>query len=279
LTTGGDAATSAPEEESLDRDAGRDQKRRAERSSVTFGTLEDEETSSTKSTTTQGEASKPAPESEPFAAEDKGGESDQSGGTTSGGGGTEPAPPPEQTDKGAPDNLSMSPTADTAEIGSCNAFTITVTDKDGDPVKGVTLDVEQRHELAQDDTPANEPNVGFCTPSDGSNPSAVDESQGDQGASQENPDNLGTAGGEATGTTNQDGQVTIGIEVSPANGSDGSGDVALVVFFDTSENDDPDSNEPHDSATNTWVAPGQDRSPRPRFAPGPRVLERVGGIF
>ncbi|MGH2729518.1 MAG: zf-HC2 domain-containing protein [Actinomycetota bacterium] len=264
-SAGGDLAeTPAPEQESLDRDQ-KDAKRRTKDRIVAFSneTLEDEQTSSTGSTTTtQGEASKPAPASEPFVAGDKEGGGDEGGGGTGGDGGETGPGPPEQNEK--PESLSMSPTADTAEIGTCNAFTITVADEDGDPVEGVTLDIEQRHELSQDDIPANEPDVGFCTPSDGPNPSAVDQSAGDLGPPEEDPDDPGTAGGATIGTTNGDGQVTIGIEVAPANGSDGAGDVTLVVFFDTSEDDDPGSGEPQDSSTNTWVAPGQDRSPRPR---------------
>jgi hypothetical protein len=275
--TGGDTGTPSPDEESTDLDRQNRKRRAADRSTIAFENAgEDEATTSTESSSNQGEAAEPAAKSEPLVAGDTkgGGSGGGSGGDTTGE--TEPGPP-DQTKKIA--TLSMSPSADTAEIGTCNAFTITAFDKSGDPVGGVTLDIEQRHALSQDDVPANEPDVGFCTPSDGPNPSAVDQSAGDLGPPQEDPDDLGTAGGETTGTTNVDGQVTIGIEVAPANGSDGSGDVTLVVFFDTSEDDDPGSNEPQDSATNTWVTPGQDRSPRPRATTDGGWLARVRGIF
>ena len=42
----------------------------------------------------------------------------------------------------------MTPEGDSASVGSCNAFTITVLGADGLAVSGVFVDVEQRHERA-----------------------------------------------------------------------------------------------------------------------------------
>jgi hypothetical protein len=155
-----------------------------------------------------------------------------------------------------PATLTMTPEVDSAQVGVCNPFTITVRDVDDKPVQGATIDLEQRHERANDTTVGNEPEVGFCTPPEGSGPnrSDVDETRGDLGPSGENPDNRGTAGGETVLPTDANGQVTIGIEVTPAQGSDGSGTVTVTAFFDRdSDNDDPDQGEPQDTSTKTWT--------------------------
>lgn len=155
-----------------------------------------------------------------------------------------------------PTALSMEPESDTASVGTCNAFTITVMG-DGQPVAGLLLDVEQRHERANNQTGGDEPRVSFCTPraSDGANPSAVDQTQGDLDPPDESPDNPGTIGGETLTPTDAQGRVTIGIAVDPANGSDGTGNVVVTAFFETDDDDDPETGEVQDSSTKTWVAP------------------------
>jgi anti-sigma factor RsiW len=206
--------------------------------------------------------------SQPMPSSEGEEQADTAGGGGGSGGGGEPAPAPaEGQAKAAPETVSISPSSDTAEVGSCNPFVVRVTDKDGEPVQGVTLDVEQRHELAQDNISGNEPQVGFCT-AGGPNPSAVDADAGDLAPPDEDPDNAGTAGGKTVATTNGKGRITIGVDVTPANGSDGSGDVALVAFVDETGDDDPDSGEPQDTATNTWVASEQ----RSSFGESPRVV-------
>lgn len=154
-----------------------------------------------------------------------------------------------------PQSLSMTPESDGASVGTCNPFTITVLGEDGRAVSGVFVDIEQRHERAANQTNDDEPRVLFCTPdsSAGPNPSAVDQTQGDLGPPDENPDNAGTAGGETLTATDQSGRVTIGITVEPANGSDGSGTVNLTAFFETDDDNDPEAGEPQDSSTKTWV--------------------------
>jgi hypothetical protein len=156
---------------------------------------------------------------------------------------------------GPPAAITANPANDSASVGSCNAFTFTVADAAGSPVAGVRLDVEQRHVTANDNTANNEPVVSFCTPGSGANPSAVDENAGDLRPPTEAPDNAGTAGGETTGTTNAAGQITVGVRVAPANGSNGTGNVAVLAFFETTENDDRDNNEPQATATKTWIVP------------------------
>ena len=161
----------------------------------------------------------------------------------------------EKTWTRTPQTLTMEPPSDSASVGSCNTFTITVVDGDGRAVSGVFVDLEQRHERASNQTNDDEPRVFFCTPrqGDGPNPSGVDQTQGDLDPPDESPDNVGTAGGETLSATDQSGRVTIGIGIEPANGSDGSGTVNLVAFFETDDDADPEGGEPQDSSTKTWV--------------------------
>ena len=160
--------------------------------------------------------------------------------------------------------LTITPQTDAAEVGTCNPFTIIAGDSDGNPVQFATVDVEQRHFSAQDQSAGNEPTVSFCMPATGTNPSAVDTSEGDlqpsenaedESADEEDPDNPGTAGGETEKSTDSQGRVTIGISVQPGGSSDGTGTVALTAFVDEGEtdNDDPNAGEPQGEATKTWT--------------------------
>jgi Ca2+-binding RTX toxin-like protein len=164
----------------------------------------------------------------------------------------------------SPTSVTMTPEADSAAAGECNPFTITVTSANGAPVSGAIIDVEQAHALAANQAANDEPTVGFCLPpeSAGPNPKLVDESRGDTGGASnpENPDNRGTAGGETT--TDQNGKVTIGINVTPGNGSDGSGDVTVNAWWETTDNDDPAATEPRDTSTKTWT-PGEGQPGEP----------------
>ena len=156
-----------------------------------------------------------------------------------------------------PTVLTMTPETDSARVGECNAYVITVTDASANPVEGAIIDVEQRHERADNQAAGDEPTVSFCEPpeSAGPNPSNVDESQGDLRAGEggENPENAGTAGGETVKPTDQNGRVTIGIRVAPGNGSNGSGGTAITAWWETDANDDPAAADPKDSSTKSWT--------------------------
>lgn len=156
---------------------------------------------------------------------------------------------------GPPGAIAVTPTTDTASVGSCNAFTFTVTDAAGSPVQGVFIDVEQRHAASGDNVTTNDPTLSFCTPAAGTNVSSVDEGRGDLRPPGETPDNPGTAGGETTTGTNAAGQVTIGVRSTPLNDANGSGNVTVVGFFETTDNDDRDNNEPQATATKSWIIP------------------------
>ena len=155
--------------------------------------------------------------------------------------------------------LTISPSSDSASVGRCNPFTVTLLDSTGKPVSGATIDVEQVHSLAGDQIGGNEPTVSFCTPTAGTNPSGVDEKKGDLGSPTESPDNLGTIGGETKVVTDAAGKVTFGIAVTPGQGSDGSGTVTVTAFYDTTDDDDAGTGEPKATATKTWVTPDSRR--------------------
>lgn len=145
----------------------------------------------------------------------------------------------------------MTPESDTAAVGSCNTFTITATDASGNPVPSVVVDVEQRHERSDNTTANDEPTVSFCRPgeTEGANPTDVDPSRGDLGTGSD-----GTVGGETDAATDARGQVTIGIRVTPSSGSNGTGNVLVSAFYENEDNDDPDTGDPQDTSTKTWVA-------------------------
>lgn len=182
-----------------------------------------------------------------------------------------------------PARLTISPASDSASVGTCNPFTITVTDQANQPVPGVTVDVEQIHSLATNNTANDEPDVDFCTPAGGPNRSGVDENKGDL---KESPDNRGTAGGETSVATNAQGQVTIGVAIAPANNSNATGTVTVTAFVETTDNDDPDAGEPQATATKTWIlAEGRTINCEPETATNPAntqhtvtctVLDRFG---
>jgi hypothetical protein len=192
----------------------------------------------------------------------------------------------------APEKLTMTPAADSAKVGQCNPFTITATDADDEPAASAKIHVEQVHQKATNDNDGDEPTVSFCVPSSGPNPSDVDPSFGDrrpspdtedEGADEEDPNNTGTAGGQAVEKTDDNGKLTIGIKVSPGQGSDGSGTVRVTAFFDADDNRDPDTDEPKDSSVKTWVGPirscpGHARDSRRQIVgtPGADVLKGTG---
>jgi Ca2+-binding RTX toxin-like protein len=154
----------------------------------------------------------------------------------------------------APPTLTFSPSSDTASVGTCNAFTITLGNGAGQGTAGVNIDVEQIHSTATNTTAGDEPTVSFCTPVAGSGPniSAVDTTRGDR---VENPDNPGTAGGETTAQTDANGQVTIGISVAAGGTSNGTGTVTLTGWREAgADNDDPEAGETQGTATKNWVA-------------------------
>lgn len=150
-------------------------------------------------------------------------------------------------------SLTLSPESDSATVGTCNPYTVTVIDSSNQGISGLVIDVEQRHTTADNATVGDEPQVSFCTPTEGPNPSSVDQTQGDLDPPEETPDNRGTLGGETTQTTNSSGQITFGIRSAPAGSSDGSGLVNITAFLDSDDDADPDNDESKDTSTKTWL--------------------------
>ena len=153
-----------------------------------------------------------------------------------------------------PTKIEMSFVHPEAAVGECHEITIAASDKDGAPVGGIAIDIEQRHELSRNSTPRDEPIVGFCTPDEGPNPSPVDTGLGDLASSdQDAATTSGTAGGETIGSTDDSGQITIGVMSEPANGSDGSGTVYVTTWWEDVDDDDPGGGDPMDSGLVVWA--------------------------
>ncbi|MGH2753636.1 MAG: calcium-binding protein [Actinomycetota bacterium] len=148
--------------------------------------------------------------------------------------------------------LTLTPATDGASVGTCNPFTVRLVDQSGQPLRDRIIDVEQRHARALNNTANDEPTVAFCTPTTGPNATGMNTGEGDLS---ENPDNLGTLGGETIQDTDSNGQLTLGIQVTPGNGSNGTGDVTVSAFWDTTGGDDPDPAEAQDTSVKTWVVP------------------------
>jgi hypothetical protein len=149
-------------------------------------------------------------------------------------------------------SLTLTPETDSASVGTCNAFTVRLVNQNGQPLADRIIDIEQRHARATNNTANDEPTVGFCVPTSGVNITDVDTGEGDLN---ENPNNLGTLGAETTGDTDSNGQLTFGVRVTPGQGSDGTGNVSVTAFWDTTGGDDPDPEEAQDTSTKTWVLP------------------------
>lgn len=181
--------------------------------------------------------------------------------------------------------LTLEPETDSAAVGECNEYTVTLTDSGGNPVSGAVIDVEQVH---ADHTPATgntEPDVSFCTSAEVEatqagdnvppNPAGVREADGDDvdgiGAADDTdgdasgetfceaaPDDDCNPGANQPAVTDANGKVSFGIK------STGTGTVTVTAFCEdatrcpSTNNDDPDGAEPQDTATKTWNPGGAD---------------------
>jgi hypothetical protein len=150
---------------------------------------------------------------------------------------------------------------DTAPAGTCNEFTVTITDQQGNPVVGQTVDVEQVLQGA-----GTEPNetreLSFCDPATGPNPTVPGGPTQFTDVTGNNPG--GTAGQAGTNTTrhaevgptNNQGQVTFGIRINDVP----QGQTATVnvrSWVDVGgDNDAFNAGEPTDTAVKTWTPGG-----------------------
>ena len=184
-----------------------------------------------------------------------------------------------KTFSGVAQTLSLAPENDSAAVGTCNVFTVTLLDNSGAPgpfgVGGAFIDVEQVHADHGPPDPPTAPDISFCSQAqvtaadpNAPNPSGVDTNVGDDvdeaadagdAAGTGDTPNDGDEGGETTTATNGSGQVSFGVL------STGTGTVNIAAFCELQANicpgtndDDAQGNEPQDTAIKSWT-PGGDQ--------------------
>ena len=150
--------------------------------------------------------------------------------------------------------LTITPTTDTATSGTCNAFTVTLTDG-AVPVAGANIDVRQRSNTFNTAGPHLDP--GFCgVPGGATDPNPSGTAQSVDGAL------TGESFGETTGTTDANGQLTFYVSNDTIQRE---GTVTVLAWCEDvglcqNANDDevPQGNEPQAQATKTWTPGGGD---------------------
>lgn len=144
---------------------------------------------------------------------------------------------------GAAYSVDLRPDADSAAVGTCNAFTVSTADEQGAPNPGraVVVDISQPIEDS-----AAQPNVYFCDPN-GSAASAPT-----TGQSPSYDPNTG-----ATASTTRRLIVTTGTNgaaVTFGVGTTQRGTMSVVAFVDSNSNGVRDASEPSDTSIKTWTA-------------------------
>jgi uncharacterized protein (DUF2141 family) len=149
---------------------------------------------------------------------------------------------------------------DTATAGTCNEFTVRITDQQGNPVVGQIVDVEQT--LAGAATEPNETReLAFCDPQNATGPNPT--GQGGTSFGDVTGNNQGQTVGQAgrnttvraeVGPTNTNGEVTFGITI---NSTTSNATVNVRSWVDLGgDNDTFNAGEPTDTATKTWTPGG-----------------------
>lgn len=133
--------------------------------------------------------------------------------------------------------LTINPTTDSASVGQCNPYTVTLRDQNGQPIAGAVVDV-----VVTERTPSATQDVDFCTaPTGTTQPGTPADASTDP-----NPNNTTTAGNtdRAEFVTNQQGQFVFGIIGTEPGAAD------ILVFYETDNNDQFDStNQGEESVT------------------------------
>ncbi|HEV2755534.1 MAG TPA: Ig-like domain-containing protein [Actinomycetota bacterium] len=151
---------------------------------------------------------------------------------------------------------------DTATAGTCNEFTVRITDQQGNPVVGQIVDVSQTLTGAGTE-PGEDRELAFCNPTGttGPNPTGQggtafgDVSGNNAGQTAGQPGRNTTVRGEV-GPTNNNGEVTFGITINNVPvGQTATVNVRSWVDV-TVDNDTFDAGEPTDTATKTWTPGG-----------------------
>ncbi|MFN2587486.1 MAG: Ig-like domain-containing protein [Actinomycetota bacterium] len=166
-----------------------------------------------------------------------------------------------KTWSGAAFALAMTPDTDSAPAGTCNEFTVTITDANGNPVVGQIVDVQQSLQGAGNE-PGETRELSFCDPPAGPNPTTPGGPTQFTDV-QNNPTGTGQPGAQTTvhaevGPTNNQGQVTFGITINDVP----QGQTATVnvrSWIDTAPGGDNDvfnAGEPTDTSVKTWTPGG-----------------------
>ncbi|MCU1587421.1 MAG: hypothetical protein JWN31_914, partial [Frankiales bacterium] len=147
-------------------------------------------------------------------------------------------------------NVNLSPDSDSAAAGTCNAFSVKVTDS-ATPGNGVPGQVVNLEATLTGTTTGR--TLGFCNPGT-TNPTSTD-AGGDDTTPANNPPNAGKVGTTTTAlgtvTTNQNGDATFGIR------SDQPGGATVRAYVDKNSNGTFDAaTEPSDTSTKTFTAGG-----------------------
>lgn len=157
--------------------------------------------------------------------------------------------------------VQLTPDQDTQTAGICNEFTVRVTDQQGNPVVGATVDVQQVLQNA-----GTEPNetreLSFCNPQNATGPNPTGQGGTAFGDVQgNNPGNTAGQAGQNTtrnaevGPTNNNGEVTFGINITPITEN---ATVSVRAWVETDNDDVFEAGEPSDNpSTKTWTPGGQ----------------------
>jgi len=155
--------------------------------------------------------------------------------------------------------LTLTPETDSAPTGTCNAFTVTLTEattqQDPNPgAEGETVDVRvvDADQAQAPGNNQNQSNVQFCQPALSTTPNTG----GNSGPNPQSPSEVVNQGNNPTQRnaeftpTDANGQITFGIL------STDTGTFSVTAYFDADNDDQVDANEFQDTSTKTFTAGG-----------------------
>ncbi|MDQ4124382.1 MAG: hypothetical protein M3134_02120, partial [Actinomycetota bacterium] len=174
----------------------------------------------------------------------------------------EPFDDVQKTWAGAAFAVQLTPDQDTQTAGICNEFTVRVTDQQGNPVVGQTVDVQQVLQNA-----GTEPNetreLSFCNPQNATGPNPT--GQGGTTFTDVQGNNAGQTAGQTgrnttvnaeVGPTNNNGEVTFGININDVPTGQ-TATVSVRAWVETDNDDVFEAGEPTDNpSTKTWTPGG-----------------------
>jgi hypothetical protein len=146
--------------------------------------------------------------------------------------------------------VTLFPSSDSSVTGSCSAYYVVVTDQNGQPVQGVTVDVLQVMDDARPEPDENR-ELFFCDP-DPSHPRNPTGQGGTALRDVSGNNSSGTGGTRVhaeVGPTDADGEVAFGITMAPdiANAF-----VSVTAWVESDDDDQRDEGEPWDASSHQW---------------------------